>query len=761
MTPEARLFVLHGQVQGVGFRPFILNLARQLGLTGRVRNASGGVEILAEGPVTQLECFARAMLETAPPLARPRLHRIETVQPSGALDFVIDESMGGSSLGLSVPPDLFVCDTCRAEMQDPHDRRHHYPFINCTQCGPRYTIIEKLPYDRASTTMRAFVMCPDCQAEYDDPTSRRFHAQPNACAQCGPKLTYHARETDQENITHNETALAAAVAAIRRGLIVAVRGVGGYHLMCDATSQEAVTRLRKRKCRPDKPLAVMFPERGADGLQAIRLVARINRDAAKALRSPARPIVLLPIKPDANLAEGIAPGLAELGALLPYSPVHTLLLEVLEGPVVATSGNISGEPVITDSDEADQRLTGIADTFLHHDRPIARPADDSVLRNVGDGLQILRAGRGLAPLELELPCALHAPLLALGGQMKTTIALGVGQRLILSPHIGDMSSQRAQRLRKQIVGDFGTLYGAAPKHIVSDAHPGFSSRHFAERQGLPCSTIQHHAAHASALTLERPKVRNWLVLTWDGVGFGADGTLWGGEAMIGRPGEWCRAGSWRPFAPPGGDKAAREAWRSAAALCWADGRDAPRLPKGGEIARQAWQAGINAPQTSAVGRLFDAAAAIVLGVTQMSYEGQGPMLLEAAAAGGRARVVELPIEMDAQAVLRIDWTPLLDMLFDGCLSQADKAASFHASTAEAAARQIDILRRSHSVDAVGATGGVFQNRRLVICLKKALKRRDIDLVLPSLLPGNDGGLAAGQIVEFAGLARKTQGQTDG
>jgi len=761
MTSEARLFVLHGQVQGVGFRPFILNLARRLGLKGRVRNASGGVEILAEGSAAQLDCLAQAMLEDAPPLARPKLFTSETVRPTGASDFTIDASADGSAVGLCVPPDLFVCDTCRAEMQDPNDRRHGYAFINCTQCGPRYTIIEKLPYDRASTTMRDFVMCPDCQAEYDDPTSRRFHAQPNACAQCGPKLRYDARATDHEITDEEETALAAAVAAIRQGLIVAVRGVGGYHLICDATSEQAVTRLRNRKCRPDKPLAVMFPERGADGLQAIRQVARISRDAAKALRSPARPIVLVPMKKATQLAAGVAPGLAELGALLPYSPVHTLLLEAFGRPVVATSGNISGEPVITDCDEADQRLTGIADSFLHHDRPIARPADDSVLRTVGDRLQILRAGRGLAPLELELPCELTEPLLALGGQMKTTIAFGVGRRLILSPHIGDMGSPRAGKLRKQLIDDFATLYGATPKHVVSDAHPGFSSGQFARKLALPYSTVQHHTAHASAMTIERPEVRNWLVLTWDGVGYGSDGTLWGGETMIGRPGDWFRAGSWRPFAPPGGDKAAREAWRSMAALCWADGRDAPLLPKGAEIAQQAWRAGINAPQTSAVGRLFDAAAAIVLGIAQMSFEGQGPMLLEAAAAGGTARDIELPMKLDAQAVLRIDWAPLLDMLFDDRLSHADRAASFHVSLAEAAARQIEILQGSHDVDGVGATGGVFQNRRLATCLKRALKRRGIDLVLPNQLPGNDGGLAAGQIIEFAALERKSQGQTNG
>lgn len=739
-----------GRVQGVGYRPYVYRQAAHHGIAGWVRNRSGVVEVLLQGAATAVEQLAADLIEQAPPLAQPYLISRHEEQGVPAYDgFSILPSDGSDAPQIHVPPDYFACADCLREMRDPQDRRYRYPFINCTQCGPRYTLIAHLPYDRPNTSMAAFPLCPACRIEYENPADRRFHAEPVACPQCGPRLRFVQGDAI---ITDNEAALRAAVNALRGGAIVAVKGVGGYHLLCDATSDEAVQRLRARKQRPHKPLAVMFPSQGDDGLTALR--TQLEPDAAEAalLHSPQRPIVLCRRRADSTLAPSLAPGLSEIGAMLPYAPLHHLLLDDCGGPLVATSGNISGEPVLTDDTEAAQRLAGIADAFLHHDRPILRPADDPVWRSTAGAPRPLRLGRGNAPLELELPFTLPEPLLAVGGHMKNSLALAWEGRIVVSPHIGDLDAPRSLAVFEQVVADLQRLYGVQATRVVCDAHPGYASSKWARQSGLPVQAVQHHHAHASALYGEHRSNGDWLVFAWDGVGLGSDGTLWGGETLWGRPGRWQRVGSLRPFHLPGGDKASREPWRVALALLWECDMATPALHPEQVLLHQAWQQRLNAPQSSAAGRLFDAAAALSGTCTNASFEGQGPMQLEAVALSD-AEPIALPL-YDDRGVLRSDWAPLLPMLTDTKLSVAARAGRFHASLAATIADQARTLRQRHHFTTVALGGGVFQNRLLTELAGAALEAAGFTVRLATQLPCNDGGLCYGQVIEAA-----TQGHT--
>ncbi len=731
-----------GRVQGVGYRPFVYRQAVAHGITGWVRNRSGVVEVLAQGAATAVERFAAGLIEQAPPLAQPHLVSREEHRADPHDGFAILASDAGDAPQIHVPPDYFACPDCLREMRDPQDRRYRYPFINCTQCGPRYTLIARLPYDRPNTSMAAFPLCPACRAEYENPADRRFHAEPVACPQCGPRLEF---VQGNETIIDNEAALRAAVNALRSGAIVAMQGVGGYHLLCDAGNEEAVQRLRARKRRPHKPLAVMFPSQGDDGLAALR--AHLQPDAVEAalLCSPQRPIVLCHRRVDSTLAPALAPGLSEIGAMLPYAPLHHLLLDDCGGPLVATSGNISGEPVLTDKEEATRRLAGIADAFLHHDRPILRPADDPVWRTTAGALRPLRLGRGNAPLELELSFTLSEPLLAVGGHMKNSIALAWEGRIVVSPHIGDLDAPRALAVFEQVAADLQRLYGVQAQRIVCDAHPGYASSKWARQSGLPVQTVQHHHAHAGALHGEHDGNGDWLAFTWDGVGLGDDGTLWGGETLWGRPGRWRRVGSLRPFHLPGGDKAGREPWRAALALLWECGLEAPVFHPEQDLLHHAWQQRLNTPQSSAAGRLFDAAAALSGICTNASFEGQGPMQLEAIARNDAAPIA-LPL-YDDNGVLRIDWAPLLPLLTDSAVDVAQRAGCFHASLATAIATQVRALRQTHDFTTVALGGGVFQNRLLTELAAAALEAAGFTVRLATRLPCNDGGLCYGQIIE--------------
>ncbi|MGI9233810.1 MAG: carbamoyltransferase HypF, partial [Woeseiaceae bacterium] len=488
-TAAARI-TLKGHVQGVGFRPFVYRLAVEHGLLGSVQNRLGEVDVVAIGPPVALQYFRNDLIEKAPPLSRPSIARFDSIDVPVADAFEIVSSAANTDAQIFVPPDYFMCDDCRGELTDPQDRRFQYPFINCTQCGPRYTLINKLPYDRPNTSMAGFPLCPACEREYLDPTDRRFHAEPVACPQCGPSLTFEA--DGSAAIEASDAALKAAVETIRDGHVLAVKGIGGYHLVCDALNPAAVDRLRRRKIRPDKPLAVMFPVGLSDVLSFVRREARLKDGEADLIAGPARPIVLSTKRPDGQLADNVAPGLGEIGVFLPYSPLHQLLLDAFGGPVVATSGNISGEPVLTDNNESRQRLGKIADGFLQHNRPIVRPADDPVFRRIAGQMRPLRIGRGTAPREIDLPWRQPLPLLAVGGHMKGTVALSWNNRVVVSPHIGEMDSPRSLAVFEHLADDLQALYGVRAQRIVCDAHRGYTTHRWAKRQSeIPVETVWH------------------------------------------------------------------------------------------------------------------------------------------------------------------------------------------------------------------------------------------------------------------------------
>ncbi|MGA2777484.1 MAG: carbamoyltransferase HypF [Steroidobacteraceae bacterium] len=750
IPPAARRWRIGGRVQGVGFRPFVYRLAHQYALVGWVRNAGGVVEIHAQGRADQLSEFGDALLRQAPPAARAKLLDEQTARIEIDSGFRILSSTQGLEPQIHVPMDLYTCDDCLSELRDPAARRYRYPFINCTQCGPRYTLIRSMPYDRPNTTLDAFTLCRDCAAEYSDPLDRRFHAQPLACPACGPRLEWNG---GGQRIVGNEPALAAALTALRDGRIVAVRGVGGYHLLCDAANESAVMRLRARKGRPAKPLAVMVPWRGSDGLDAVRCLGNPSPLEAAALADATRPIVLIGRDAQAPVAAAVAPGLRELALMLPYSPLHHLLLEDFGAPLIATSANLSGEPVLIEPDDVSSRLGEVADGFLHHDRVIARPADDPVVRVIAGAARPLRLGRGSAPLELALPLSVPVPTLAVGAYLKNTVALAWGRRAVVSPHIGDLSSPRGREVFAQVAQDLQHLYGIRAERLVHDAHPQFPNTRWARDSGLPTEAVWHHCAHASAVAGEFPGETPLLCFTWDGVGLGPDDTLWGGEALLGGPGCWRRVASFRPFRLPGGERAAREPWRSALALCWEGGS---AWPHGAHLdtgaLRCAFDHGVNAPPTSAVGRLFDAAAALLGVCTQTSYEGEAPMRLEALCLRS-APPVSMPLARDALGVWRSDWAPLVAAMLDARRDTAERAEVFHSSLALALCDQARAVRELTGADRVGLGGGVFQNRVLTEQASLLLADAGFQVLIPARLPVNDAAISYGQLVESAAVQR--------
>lgn len=743
-SDSARRWRLGGRVQGVGFRPFVYRLAHALALTGWVRNTGGEVEIYARGAAERLEAFTDALLTLAPPAANARLLEVQSAPLEVHEGFCILSSASGAERHIHVPSDLYTCDECLAELRDPAARRYRYPFINCTQCGPRYTVIRAMPYDRPNTTLDRFTMCRECAAEYADPLDRRFHAQPLACAACGPSLSWRSGGIEVEG---NEPALSAALSALRDGWIIAVRGVGGYHLVCDAEDQTAIARLRARKGRPAKPLAVMVPWRGGDGLDYARDVAHLSLREAATLRDAVRPIVLTVGRAQTRIATAVAPGLRELGLMLPYSPLHHLLLDDFGAALVATSANLSGEPVLIEQEEVHARLGNVADGFLHHNRVIARPADDPVVRDLAGAARPLRIGRGTAPLELGLPRAIQVPTLAVGAYLKTTVALAWGERAVVSPHIGDLASPRGREIFAQVARDLQRLYGVRAERIVHDAHPNFPNTRWACGTGLPTHAVWHHFAHAAAVAGEYPSEAPLLCFTWDGVGLGPDDTLWGGEALLGRPGTWQRVGSFRPFRLPGGERAAREPWRSALALCWECGEVWPEGEEfGAPLLRRAFDGGLNAPSTTSVGRLFDAAAALLGLCPRSSYEGEAPMRLEAICEKAVPAMV-LPLARDAMGIWRSDWAPLVTAMQDARRAPEVRASLFHSTLAQALTEQALAVRSHTGVTRVGLSGGVFQNRVLTEQVHARLTAKAFEVLIPERLPVNDAAISYGQLIE--------------
>ncbi len=749
--------VIRGAVQGVGFRPFVHRLAGSLGLAGWVRNTGEGVVVEVEGPEGQLRQFLVQVDAGRPPHSFIQSLEPTWLEPAGLSGFEIRPSPRGGPRSALVLPDIATCPQCLAEILDPRDRRCGYPFTNCTHCGPRFSIIERLPYDRANTSMRRFAMCPSCEAEFHDPADRRFHAQPNACPRCGPQLALWSPAG--ATLATREEALERAARALLDGQVVAVKGLGGFHLMVRADDPAAARRLRERKHREEKPFALLLPS-----LAAARDLCEVSELEARLLLSPEAPIVLLERRaahrpaPATGWARpageaGATPGLPE-GVMLPSNPLHHLLLRRLGVAVVATSGNLGDEPICTDENEALDRLSGIADLFLVHDRPIVRHVDDSIARVLLGRELVLRRARGYAPLPVPLPGALAAggPVLAAGPQLKNTVAVAGRGRVVVSQHLGDLDTEAACAAFERAARDLQELFELPAARVACDLHPDYQSTRFAERCGLPVVRVQHHHAHALACMAENGVEPPALAVVWDGTGWGTDATIWGGEFLVVRAGGFERFAHLRTFPLPGGDAAAREPRRALAGALSEIGelaRARPLFPGPAfRLLERMLGHRINTVQTSSAGRLVDAAAAL-LGIRAVAtFEAQAAMELEAAA----ARAPQPPPTPPASASARhgpgplvVDWEPWLRELIaaaDGHQPPAAAAAAFHHRLAAAA---VDVAVAA-GLPRVVLSGGCFQNRILLERTVAGLRAAGLHPAWHQRVPPNDGGVALGQAV---------------
>jgi hydrogenase maturation protein HypF len=754
---------IRGAVQGVGFRPFIYRLATELGLAGWVNNSPQGVFIEVEGGRGELKSFL-LRIEREKPL-RSFIQSLESsfLDPKGFTGFEIRESYSAGEKTAFVLPDIAVCPDCLNDISDLNNRRYRYPFTNCTNCGPRFSIIESLPYDRANTTMKKFAMCAECAEEYENPLDRRFHAQPNACSQCGPHLELWNGEG--KPLALRDQALLAAAEAIRAGAIVAIKGLGGFHLVVDARNEEAVLRLRQRKHREEKPFALMYPSLGA-----IKADCEVPKIEGRLLLSPESPIILLKRKktnPQSAIRnpQSIAPGNPYLGVMLPYTPLHHLLLEELRFPIVATSGNLSDEPICIDGREALDRLSGVADLFLVHNRPIIRHVDDSIARVMMGREMVLRRARGYAPLPVHLAETVPA-MLATGAHLKNTIAVSVGPDIFVSQHIGDLETAQAFEAFQRVIYSFKHLYEVEPSSIACDAHPEYLSTQFAWMSQLPARSIQHHFAHVMACMAENEIAAPALGVAWDGAGYGLDGTIWGGEFLRVTDDSFARVAHFRTFRLPGGEKAIKEPRRVAIGLLYeilgeelfAMDELAPvRSFEAQELnlLRQMLLKKINAPVTSSAGRIFDAVASIA-GVRQITkFEGQGAMELEFALDGLHTdETYPAPLgEGDQQSTIIVDWQPMMLSVINDVRRGVPAgiiSAKFHNTMAES----IVAVARRVSEERVALTGGCFQNKYLTERAIRRLRDEGFRPYWHQRIPPNDGGIALGQIVAAARALRK-------
>jgi hydrogenase maturation protein HypF len=750
-----------GVVQGVGFRPFVYGLAHRHHLMGWVRNSSSGVDIEVDGPAMALSDFARDLRAELPPLARIDQWEATERPPNGFTAFTILESKSEAGAFQPISPDMAICHDCLRELFDPADRRYRYPFINCTNCGPRYTIIRDIPYDRPLTTMALFPLCGDCATEYRDPLDRRFHAQPVACPTCGPRLWFEVSGSPTAPPIRDEEALQATRRFLRDGHIVAVKGLGGFHLACDASNSAAVGRLRQRKLRVDKPFAVMLPD-----IEAVRHHCYAGAAEEELLLSRARPIVLLARRPDSTIAREIAPGQNLIGVMLPYTPLHYLLLERETGfpeALVMTSGNLSEEPIAYTNDEARERLAALADALLLHDRDIHTRCDDSVMRvltrQAGPGRVLpLRRSRGYAPFPVRLPW-FTSPILAAGGELKNTFCLVRDDYAFLSHHVGDMENYETLRSFEEGVGHLERLFRIRPKIFAADMHPDYMASRYAreraEREGLPLVEVQHHHAHIAAGMAEHGLVgdRPVIGVAFDGTGYGDDGAIWGGEFLIADYAGYDRAAHLRYVTLPGGDRAVREPWRMAlahlhaAGIAWDDdidpvffGRELGEERLG--VLRSQIEKGLNAPLTSSMGRLFDAAAALA-GVRQaVNYEAQAAIEFEALVDSSEPDIYEFDYANGL-----IDPAPAwADLLADrrAGLDIGRIAARFHNGVARMVRDVCRHLRHERGINEVVLSGGVWQNATLLRQTLALLEKESFVVYTHQLVPANDGGLALGQ-----------------
>ncbi len=762
-APPRRILIrLRGLVQGVGFRPFVYRLAMQNGLAGLVRNSSAGVEIQVEGSHQAVDAMLHALRHELPPLARVDELQVEPAEPSGASGFTIvpsEQRAGGAAL---VSPDVATCPACLAELADTADRRHGYAFTNCTDCGPRFTIVESVPYDRPLTTMRAFPLCPDCQREYTDPMDRRFHAEPNACPRCGPQLGLLDAEGRPQRV---DDPLRAAQDLLLQGRVLAVKGLGGYHLACLATDPQALSRLRERKHRPHKPLAVM-----ARDLDVVRSYCRVSQAEAAELEGARRPILLLRRRAfdapqAARLPAEVAPGHDSLGVMLPYTPLHHLLLQPdALSLLVMTSGNRSGGPMVSDDLEARRVLAGIADAFLVHDRPIANRCDDSVGFVEGERTVLIRRSRGWVPLPVELPAEVP-PTLALGAMLNNAFTLAEGRQAFASQHVGDTDDQDVLEFLEEAVAGLQRWLGLQPRVIAHDLHPDMFTTHLARRLAAQWGpqvqrvAVQHHHAHLVTAMAAAGRSEPTTGLVLDGTGFGPDGSIWGGEILVGGAGGAQRAGQLRSLPLPGGEAAVRRPLR--VALAWLHAL----VPESAELPLQLWERaepgeldvvrrmvdrGFNSPPTSSAGRLFDAVAALLGVRDQVSYEGQAAMELEQLALAGDPGRAVLKLDLREEAGrLVLDPRPLLRGLA-ACmhlgLPREDLALAFHEALARALVLSAVRIHAQGGPRHVALCGGVFHNRILARACIDGLLEAGLEPLPPGSFPVGDGGLSLGQVL---------------
>jgi hydrogenase maturation protein HypF len=731
--------VVRGAVQGVGFRPFVYRLATELNLLGWVNNTAAGVFIEVEGDRDILETFLTRLSLEKPPRSLIENIEIQWLNPVGYQDFSIRHSSGGEKNTI-VLPDLATCPDCLADIFDPNNRRYRYPFTNCTNCGPRYSIIESLPYDRSATTMKGFHQCPQCQKEYENPLDRRFHAQPNACPICGPQISL----LDSQGcvLAEKDQALIATAEAIKQGKIIAIKGLGGFHLVVDARNTQAVNQLRQRKHRPDKPLAVMYPN-----FDLVEKHCYISPLESQLLQSPECPIVLIKQK-KSHLSPAVSPANPYLGVLLPYTPLHHLLLAELGFPVVATSGNLADEPICIDEKEALEKLGTIADLFLVHNRPIVRPVDDSITREMAGKVMVLRRARGYAPFPVKVNYGDFSAILAVGSYFKNTVAIYQKNQAFVSQHIGDLDTLNAFNHFQSVLDSLKKIYDFKPEFIACDAHPDYLSTKYAHSLDLPVIPIQHHYAHVLSCMAENQLQPPVLGIAWDGTGYGLDGTIWGGEFIYITPDSWRRVAHLKPWPLLGGEKAVKEPRRVALGLLEVMG-DTDRIKSAfsereWSIFRQMLNQKVNCPLTSSVGRLFDGVAALLGLRYQLSFEGQAAMELEFA-------IEEIKTEeyysfsFSADEPIVIDWQKIILGVIDDLEKEVNLgiiAAKFHNSLSEI------IVEIAHKMgtEKILLSGGCFQNRYLTERTIDRLQASGFQPYWQQILPPNDGGISLGQII---------------
>ena len=760
--------LVRGTVQGVGFRPFIYNLASRFDIAGTVGNTSEGVVIRAAAAEDDLQLFLEAISKQAPPLAKIIALEIRTLtgEPEFSLEsFSILPSVSGGSASTAIPPDIALCNDCLNELLNPENRRYHYPFINCTNCGPRFTIVETIPYDRPKTSMKHFTMCAACMEEYHDPADRRFHAQPNACPDCGPSISLR----DNKNAhLQCELPLAQAVSALNEGLIVAIRGLGGFHLSANGCSPEAVSKLRKRKGRPDKPLAIMVAD-----LEVAAKFCQLDEQARVLLTSPVHPIVLLKKQSQTTLADNLAPGIDEIGLMLAYTPLHHLLFQQQTCPeaLVMTSGNISGNPICTANDDALDKLDAIADLFLLHNRDIVTRVDDSVIKIIADKPQTIRRARGFAPAPLQVPCQLPQ-ILGCGAGLKNTFSLGRDHSVYPSQHIGDLDNLASYEFYRESIDNLKQVLQLEPVAVACDLHPDYMSSRYAGETGLPIYRTQHHHAHAVAVMAEHGLNTPVLAVILDGTGLGDDGTSWGGEIFRAELCSYERLGHLSHLRLPGGDAAATEPWRMGLSALFEtfgpEGIEHGELPESlahldaGTVGvlTSMLMGNFNSPLSSSCGRLFDAIASILGIRQQISYEGQAAMELETLAKKARTHSWLTDIWPNSHTntpnflkekggLWEICSTEFVKRIIDGTNSNEPKAAlalQFHTMLIGSITRLIENLSQATGIREVVLSGGCMQNSLLLEGLSHTLKNIDVNVFTGNLLPVNDGAISFGQTI---------------